>query len=95
MFPEGFEWDINKNKANIQKHGINFEGAVGIFIGATTKRTVLHSTGELRVVAVGVMVDVFVTVIYTMRMDRKRIISARRSRQKEVFDYEQRHKNDR
>jgi len=28
-----FEWDVAKNAANIAKHGIDFDDAIGIFEG--------------------------------------------------------------
>lgn len=53
MFPVGVEWDINKNEANKQKHGISFAVAIAIFEHITIEKMVLHSSGEERVVAIG------------------------------------------
>jgi uncharacterized protein len=33
-----FEWDAAKNRANIAKHGINFEDAIEIFAGQVLEK---------------------------------------------------------
>jgi uncharacterized DUF497 family protein len=33
QIPEGFEWDADKNRLNIEKHGIDFEDAIEVFYG--------------------------------------------------------------
>ena len=88
MFPVGFEWDINKNEANKLKHGISFDAAIGIFSSIILEKTVLHSSGEERVVAVGNLGGRIIAVIFTKRGVNKRIISARKARADEVRDYE-------
>ncbi len=86
-----FEWDEGKAAANIDKHGIDFEDAIGIF-----RRFVLDARsereGEQRWKAVGVLgADFEVAVIYTWREGRRRIISARRARRNERRAYHQAH----
>ena len=50
-----FEWDENKNKANIKKHGISFSEAETVFYDPLTKVAVDpdHSDNEDRFIAVG------------------------------------------
>jgi hypothetical protein len=91
IFPKGFEWDLNKNSSNKLKHGISFGIAALIFLDVTIEKSVIHESGEERIIAIGKIKGKFITVIYTIRSDRKRIISARKSRTNEVKDYEQRH----
>ena len=73
------EWDENKEKINIRKHGISFGTAALVF--ADEERIEyydkLHSSaGEDRYVVLG-MVDDVLFVVYTDRMDAVRLISAR------------------
>jgi uncharacterized DUF497 family protein len=73
-----YTWDERKRRANIRKHRIDFEDATRIFDGATLeKEDTRRDYGEIRIYAIGVMVDVLVTVIYTEPSDDERhIISA-------------------
>ena len=86
-----FEWDENKNRVNIRKHGINFADVADIF-----KHPVLMSLdgredyGEERWLAVGWIKAVIGVVVYVERMDDViRIISARKATKSEVRRYEQ------
>ena len=73
-----FEWDDNKNLANIKKHGISFQIACLVFdddnyIDIYDFR---HSIEEDRYIAIGVVNEVL-TVVYTERGENIRLISAR------------------
>ncbi|MBQ6134324.1 MAG: BrnT family toxin [Lachnospiraceae bacterium] len=72
------EWDDNKNQANIKKHGISFETAALVF--ADEERIEyydkLHSQDEDRYVVLG-CVQGILYVVYTMRGEAARLISAR------------------
>ncbi len=72
------EWDDNKNQINIRKHGISFETAALVF--ADEERIEyfdrLHSQDEDRYVVLG-CVQGILYVVYTMRNEAARIISAR------------------
>ena len=72
------EWDDNKNQVNIRKHGISFETAALVF--ADEERIEyydkLHSIEEDRYIVLGCVQGVLY-VVYTMRGDAARIISAR------------------
>lgn len=84
-----FEWDENKNKITQQKYGIGFERAKAVFddkdaIGypATTKE------GENRALLVGKILGKFIiAVVFTVRKQIYRIISARQARKEEIKDY--------
>ena len=73
-----FEWDDEKNRVNIEKHGISFESARFVF--ADENHVILyddiHSVNEERYIAIG-MVDKILYVVHTIRNERIRIISAR------------------
>ena len=84
-----FEWDVNKNKKNIKKHGISFEIEAKVFLD--TKRIerfdAEHSSaGEERYKTIG-MVNKVLTVIYTERITAIRIISARVAEKEEIDEY--------
>ena len=72
------EWDDYKNQINIRKHGISFETAALVF--ADEERIEyfdkLHSLDEDRYVVLG-CVQGILYVVYTMRDEAARIISAR------------------
>ena len=73
-----FEWDENKNKKNLRKHGINFETAVLVFEDENRKEYYdwQHSMDEDRYKVIGLVEDLL-CVIYTERGEKTRIISAR------------------
>ncbi|MBR1662945.1 MAG: BrnT family toxin [Ruminococcus sp.] len=88
-----FQWDSNKEKINIEKHGIGFKLAEQVF--ADVNRIELydekHSTlEEDRYKTIGMIgtTAFVITVIYTDRDDDViRIISARRATKKEEEAY--------
>lgn len=83
-----FEWDAAKNAANIAKHGIDFEVAIRIFEGSVLEKAdARRDYGEARVIAFGVVDDRELAVVYTMRGERRRIISARRAHSRERKAY--------
>lgn len=86
-----FEWDENKNKKNIQKHGISFAHATLIFTDENliTDYDYTHSVTEDRYIAIG-RVDEILFVVYTERppeSDNIRIISARTATKQEEEIY--------
>jgi uncharacterized protein len=86
-----FEWDENKAESNFLKHGIQFEEAVTVFADPYLMFTEdsSHSQGEEREWAIGEMEDgSIVVVVFTMRGERIRIISARRATKRECQEYE-------
>ena len=85
-----FEWDAAKNAANIAKHGIDFEDAIRIFDGLVLEKLdARRDYGEARVIAFGMVDDHELAVVYTIRGDYRRIISARRAHSRECKAYRQ------
>ncbi|MBF2058183.1 MAG: BrnT family toxin [Cyanobacterium sp. T60_A2020_053] len=84
-----FEWNENKNKQNINKHGISFEEAKEIFYGIIfTITDERFDYGEVREISIGTIESfVIVTVVHTERNGKIRIISARKATPKERKTY--------
>ncbi|WP_353480371.1 BrnT family toxin [Haliscomenobacter sp.] len=84
-----FEWDENKNRSNQQKHGIPFEEAKDVFDDDNAVAYPGHDKdGENRILLVGKTLGRFIiAVVFTMRKQIYRIISARQARKEEVRDY--------
>jgi len=86
-----FEWDEEKNRLNIQKHGIDFHDVIEMFdhpmlVQADNR----DDYGEYRWVGVGMMKMHAGVVVYTERVDDViRIISARKANKYEVKGYAQ------
>lgn len=85
-----FEWDDAKAEANLEKHGIDFEDAIGIFEGPILEVR-SDQKGEERWKAIGMLEGLEITVVYTLREGRRRIISARRAQKNERRAYHQAH----
>ncbi|MGB3405176.1 MAG: BrnT family toxin [Microcoleaceae cyanobacterium] len=86
-----FEWDQEKNISNQKKHKISFEEAAEIFRYPIYEIVdTRFQYGEERYIAIGCNSQVIiVTVVYTERENRIRIISARRaSKQEKELYYE-------
>jgi uncharacterized protein len=85
-----FEWDEEKNRINIGKHGLSFDRAISIFAGLTLSLIDERKEyGETRIRTVGQVGGVLmVTIIHTDRNGICRIISARPSskRERRVYD---------
>jgi hypothetical protein len=77
-FGEHFEWDDAKAASNLAKHGVAFVEAVAAF--ADPRRVILpdteHSRSESRWYCVGRVGDAILTVRFTRRSKRVRIIGA-------------------
>ena len=73
-----FEWDDEKERINMKKHGISFLDAEDIFddINRMERYDLEHSNQEDRWQTLGLVDDVLF-VVYTEREDVTRIISAR------------------
>ena len=86
LVPTGFEWDEEKSKANLIKHGIDFEDASEVFYWPVVVRG-SNRNSEERWIAIGKSHDRIVSVIFTRRNDVIRIISARHPRPNEERAY--------
>lgn len=82
------EWDDEKNKINKKKHGISFEDAALVFLDDNRfdDYDEFHSDDEDRIKTIG-KVGKILAVIYTERIEKYRIISARYATRKEENDY--------
>jgi len=87
QLPE-FEYDVAKNVANLEKHGIDFETAKRIWLDPQLREVPARSEGEVRSAVIGLVDGRHWTAFITYRGDRVRLISARRSRPSEVARYE-------
>ena len=83
-----FEYDENKSLSNKQKHGIDFEEAKILWDDDRMVELTASYEDEERFINIGKINTKFYTVITTMRNGKIRIISARRSRKKEIEIYE-------
>jgi uncharacterized protein len=84
--PVGFEWNDHKSRANLLKHGIDFDGASEVFYEPIILRQ-SDRNNEERWIAIGSLEDRLITVVFTQRADVIRIISARRARKNEEREY--------
>ena len=78
IYVSNFEWDEEKNAQNLQKHGVNFETAQYAFIDKrrVIAKDVEHSKGEKRFYCLGKVKGGVLTVRFTYRSNRIRIIGA-------------------
>jgi uncharacterized DUF497 family protein len=81
-----FEWDEAKRQSNIQKHGIDFEDAV-LALEEPHLEIRTERNGEVRTLAICPASTKVITVIYMMRDEKCRIISARAARKNEQRAY--------
>jgi uncharacterized DUF497 family protein len=84
-----FEWDEIKNATNKQKHGIDFDDAKEVFKDQNSLLApdLRKDYGEERWKVIGRIYGSIISVIYTMRNNGIRIISARKASEKERNEY--------
>ena len=73
-----FEWDVKKNNDNVRKHGVNFQTAQYAFIDPkrVIAEDISHSKVEKRYYCFGKVKGGILTVRFTYRNNRIRIIGA-------------------
>lgn len=83
------EFDARKAKFNLHKHGVAFDEAVtALYDPLALSMEDRAAEGESRWVLVGMgPLGRLLTVVYTLRNERIRIISARRSTRREIENY--------
>ena len=84
-----FEFAPRKSAANKRKHGIDFVEAQALWEDPDRLQVSARTQGEPRLMMTGRIGDKHWSAIFTHRGDRTRIISVRRSRTKEVDQYEE------
>ena len=86
-----FQWDINKARHNLNKHGVQFTDAATIFddeLALTIEDP--DSIGEYRFITMGQdATGRLLIVVYAHRESEIRIISARPATRRERYEYEE------
>jgi uncharacterized protein len=85
-----FQYDPSKAATNLKKHGVSFADAEGVFYDPLAlHRSDPDTEGEERFLAVGLgSAGQILVVVYTLRGDDIRLISARYATPKERRRYE-------
>ena len=89
MDDEEFEWDDGKAAANARKHGVTFEEARDVLRDPLAIELLddREAYGEDRFVLIGMTQSRVLVVVYVLREQRNRIISARRAEPNERRAY--------
>lgn len=85
-----FEWDPEKSRANLEKHGIDFESAIDLWQDKNRIEFRLAYIEEDRFAVIGELQDKVWTAIATLRGHKIRLISVRRARDDERQNYDKR-----
>ena len=84
-----FEWDERKAQTNLRKHRVDFADAVAVFEDTRAVTVTDEDPDEERYATIGMdALGRELVVIYTVRGERIRIISARRATRGERAEYE-------
>jgi len=84
-----YEWDDDKNKANIARHRVAFDEAEQFdWEGALVAPDDRQDYGESRFVAIGYIDHRLHVLAFTERGDKVRVISLRKANKREVKRYE-------
>ena len=85
-----FSWDPNKAAENLRKHGISFEEGTYVFDDPhILEEDDVFSQGEYRMIAIGSIDEIIITVVYAVPEEMHfRIISARQAIPEERRTYE-------
>ena len=83
-----YEFDENKSKVNLEKHGIDFHRAQGLWQDPDLLEFRTRSEDEDRYLVIGLIGTKHRSAVITYRSGSIRLISVRRSRSTEVELYE-------
>ncbi len=83
-----FEYDDDKSRANLEKHGIDFLGAQALWKDPNLLEIQAKSDDEPRFLVIGLIGPKHWSAVITYRNGAIRLISVRRSRIREVELYE-------
>jgi uncharacterized DUF497 family protein len=85
--PSSYTWDDEKRLLTIKKHGIDFIDAITVF---DFEHLILDARSDLepRKIAIGKLNDQTIAVVFTMRGETCRIITARKARKDEREKYQ-------
>jgi uncharacterized protein len=81
-----YQWDEAKRETNLAKHLVDFADAIRIFDGPVFEKAQQRHAEE-RVLAIGLLEDIEIVVVYVMRGKHRRIISARKAHRHERQEY--------
>ena len=88
-----FDWDPEKEKANLDKHGVSFEDAAAFLSSSEDYLEIYdeaHSQDEDRFIAIGPVVARIIVVVYAeWPEDTIRLISARAATRQEIRLYQE------
>ncbi len=87
----GFEWDGGNNRKNLHKHDVSIVECEQIFFNKplVVKRDKEHSLSENRYYALGrTDMDRFLFLVFTIRNEKIRVISARDMTEHEIERYQ-------
>ena len=87
LYQMDFEFDPAKSAANLKKHGIDFVGAQVLWSDPDRLEIPARSLDEPRAQVIGQIGEVVWSAFSTMRNNRIRIISVRRTRDEEQAAY--------
>jgi uncharacterized protein len=83
-----FEYDEQKSRSNLDKHGIDFEAAQALWNDPCLLEVRARSEDEERYLLIGRIGNQHWSAVVTYRDSRIRLISVRRARNTEVALYE-------
>ncbi|MBE9046170.1 BrnT family toxin [Pleurocapsales cyanobacterium LEGE 10410] len=85
-----YQWDRNKALTNRSKHSIDFADAVSVFADELAITIFDDHPVEERFITMGIdAIGRILVVVYTMRNDEIRLISARKATKNERRQYEE------
>ena len=83
-----FTWSERKRSLNLKQHGLDFVDAVAVFQGLTfTFEDDRFSYKEQRLVTLGLLADIPVSIVHTETDHEIRIISFRKATRREAHIY--------
>lgn len=86
-----YDWDENKSRLNVVKHGLAFADAESVFAGpCVTFVDDRFGYGEERLITLGLLAGRVVVVAHTPRGGLTRIISMRKANRREQRIYQER-----
>ena len=84
------EWDEEKCRANLEKHGLSFDDAWQVLAGDTiTIPDERYDYGEDRLITLGRLSGRVVVVVHVARGEKTRIISMRKANAREQEIYQE------
>ena len=85
-----FEWDVNKARSNVKKHGVTFDEAAEVFLDPFYQAGDATVDDEKREFIIGYsLTPRLLLVVHTQRGKRTRIVSVRPATRHERKKYEE------